>query len=217
MVARGLVANLDELADGHELGAVDVKCDLVILSAAEERVRHGLGAVLARDVGHEAVTLRVGEDAGGLHVGVVVGDHGLGVLAVAHEDVVQALALDVLLGVDVVLLLHGGVGGVVGVDQAGVDDLLDACGLGGVDGILVSGLTLCAHKRHGDKRQTLGAREGFGKAIGVVEVGHARVDAHRGIRSERSLAVAAEDELVMRCELKQNARGLSTQIAVDAR
>ena len=77
-------------------------------------------------------------------------------------------------------------------------------------------LTLRTHERHRDEREALGAREGLGQTGGVVEVGHVRLDAHLGVRSERRLAVAAEDELVMRCQLEQDARGLPTEVAVDA-
>ena len=116
-----------------------------------------------------------------------------------------------------VLLLHGGVGRVVSVDQAGVDDLLDARGLGTVDGIPVGGLALCAYERHGDEGQALGTGEGLGETGWVVEVGHVRLDAHLGIRRQRCLAVGREDELVMWRKLEQNARGLPAQVAVDAR
>lgn len=78
---------------------------MAVLRAAVKSPGDRLCAVLAGDVGHLAVSLAVFEDAVKLHIGEVVGDHRFGILGVAQEDVVEARFLDVVFGINVVLLL----------------------------------------------------------------------------------------------------------------
>lgn len=116
MVSGALVAVLDKLRNRHQFRPVDVQGGVVIPGAPVQGVSHRLGAVLSGDVGHLAVALVVLQHAVQLYIGEVVGNHGLGVLGVPQEDVIQAGSLDIVLGVDVVLFLHAGVGFVPGVD-----------------------------------------------------------------------------------------------------
>ena len=90
LVAGALVAVRDELGNGHQLRPVDVQGGVVVLGAPVQGVSHSLGAVLAGDVGHLAVALVVLQHAVQLHIGEVVGDHGLGVLGVPQEESHQA-------------------------------------------------------------------------------------------------------------------------------
>ena len=89
---------------------------MVVFAAPMQGIGHRLGAVLPGDVGHLAVALVVLQHAVQLYISEVVGNHGLGVLGVPQEDVIQAGSLDIVLGVDVVLFLHAGVGFVPGVN-----------------------------------------------------------------------------------------------------
>ena len=72
-------------------GPLMSRSGVVVLRAPVQRIGHGLRAVLPGDVGHLAVALAVFQHAVQLDIGEVVGDHRLGVLRVAQEDVVQPL------------------------------------------------------------------------------------------------------------------------------
>ena len=56
-----------------------------------------------------------------------------------------------------------------------------------------SPVSFSPHEGHADKSEAVGARERLGEPGRVVKAGHVRLDAHLGVRSKRSLTVAAED------------------------
>ena len=216
VVAGRPVAVLDEPADRHQLGAVDVQHRPAVLAAAVQRIGERLGAVLARDIRHQPVALAVLEHAVQMHKGEVVRHHRLGILRVAHEDVVEPLLLDIVFGIDMVLFLDAGVGLVVGVDKRGVDDLLDVGRLCRVDRVAVRRLTLGPDERHRDQRKPLGTPERFDKPVRMVEVRHPRLDPHVRIRLQRRGVIPAEDEVLLVLELEQHPCRLGAEVAVYA-